>query len=443
MRGKVGQWQTRTRGTRLGSVSCAFLLLALWGALGAASAAEDKSYEALRQWLDQYRETQPAFEPGQTLTLKDRPALELFLPQSVWPYYFFDEMEMEITETGQYPFPPEWGQQVPTDYHLDTAGVLVNFKGGGFPFPSIEPDDPQAAVKVIWNMMWEPGTNDHSMEMQTWSRSEHGQLDRRFEFVSTQAEYALGDESLVPGYEEVRSKMSMEFISPRDLAGAKQLTIIYLDHYKENSGWMYSPVQRKPRRVLASERTSEMMGMDFTMEDMMGFGGKVHEQEWTYLGRKKILATMNLKTNPPAGGPHLWVPHQVRWELRDTHVVLIDPKKDSHPYSHKVVFVDAETYVTHWMVAFDRQDDQLLRLQQHFRKYTEDYTEEPATQAPHMRMDLSHNHGHRVFLHLGETDINVKKPHATFMHCYAVKKKYSPGRAKQAFSLRNMASGRR
>ena len=113
MRGKVGQWQTRTRGTKLGSVLCAFLLLALGGVFGAASAAEDKSYEGLLQWLDQYGETQPPFEPGQTLTLKDRHALEPFLPQSAWPYYFFDEMEMEIMETGQYPFPPEWGEQVP------------------------------------------------------------------------------------------------------------------------------------------------------------------------------------------------------------------------------------------------------------------------------------------------------------------------------------------
>ena len=443
MRGKGVLWQARTRRWGFGSVLCVFVVLAFWGALGAARAANEQSYEALRQWLDRYRETQPGFEPGQRLTLKDRHVLEPFLPQSSWAYYFFDGMEMEITEPGQYPFPPEWGEQVPADYHLDAAGVLINFKGGGFPFPSISPGDPQAAVKVIWNMLWEPGTNDHSMEMRAWSRSEHGKLDRRFEFVSTQAEYALGDESLVPGYEEVRAKMSMEFLSPRDMAGAKQLFILYLDHYKENSGWMYSPVQRKPRRVLASERTSEMMGMDFTMEDMMGFGGKVHEQEWSYLGRKQILATMNLETNPTAGGPHLWVPHQVRWELRDTHVLLVDPKKSNHPYSHKVLFVDTETYFVHWMVAFDRRDDQILRLQQHFRKYTEDYQEEPATQAPHLKMDFADNHGHRVFLHLGETDINVKKPHATFMHCYTVKKKYSPGRAKQVFSLRNMASGRR
>ena len=48
-----------------------------------------------------------------------------------------------------------------------------------------------------------------------------------------------------------------------------------------------------------------------------------------------------------------------------------------------------------------------------------------------------------MFLHIGETDINAKKPHATFMHCYAVKKKYSPGRVEQVFSLQNMASGRR
>ena len=34
--------------------------------------------------------------------------------------------------------------------------------------------------------------------------------------------------------------------------------------------------------TLASERTSEVMGMDFTREDQMGFGGKVHEQNWTY-----------------------------------------------------------------------------------------------------------------------------------------------------------------
>ena len=419
------------------------VLVGSWAAPASARAAEGPSYQAAVDWLDHYRDAPPTFAPGQTLGLQDRQALEPFLPQSVWAYYFFEDMEMEIAQTGAYPAAPEWGKHVVPGYYLDEQGVLVDFTGGGFPFPTIAPDDPQAAVKVIWNMLWRPGTDDYVMPMVAWSRGEHGQLDREFEFTSINAEYARGANCLVPGYEEVRSKMLMEFRSPRDMTGAKNLSITYVDHYREDSGWMYLPSQRKPRRTLASERTSEMMGMDLIREDMMGFGGKVHEQNWTYLGRKQVLATINVATNPEAGGPHLWVPNKTRWEVRDTHVVLIDPKSDNHPYSHKIVFIDAETYWTLWMVAFDRQDDQLLRLSQHFLKYSESYAHEPVMQAPYLKQDFSNNVGHHVFIHVGETDINAKKPHATYSHCYVMKKTFSAGRAKQFYSLRNMVSGRR
>ena len=428
---------------RLVGLCAALILVGTWAAPAAARAAEGPSYQALVNWLEHYREAPPTFEPGQTLGLQDRQALEPFIPQSTWEYYFFEDMEMEIAQTDEYPPPLEWGKNVVPGYYLDEQGVLVDFKGGGFPFPNIAPDDPQIAVKVIWNMLWRPGQDDYMMPMVAWSRSEHGQLDREFEFTGVSAEYARGANCLVPGYEEVRRKMLMEFRSPRDMTGAKNLSITYVDHYREDSGWLYLPSQRKPRRTLASERTSEMMGMDFTPEDMMGFGGKIYEQNWTYLGRKKVLATINVETNPEAGGPHLWVPNKARWEVRDTHVLLIDPKSKNHPYSHKIVFIDTETYWTLWMVAFDRRDDQLLRLSQHFLKYSESYAHETAMQAPYLKQDFSNNVGHHAFIHVGETDINAKKPHATYMHCYVMKRLFSPGRAKQYYSLRNMVSGRR
>ena len=435
--------QCRRPVTQLVCLFAALILVGNWVAPSPARTAEGPSYQALVHWLDHYREAPPTFEPGQTLGLQDRKALEPFIPQSAWEYYFFDDMEMAIAETGEYPPPPEWGKNVVPGYALDEQGVLVDFKGGGFPFPDIAPDDPQIAVKVIWNMLWRPGQDDYMMPMVAWSRSEHGQLDREFEYTGVSAEYARGANCLVPGYEEVRRKMLMEFRSPRDMTGAKNLSITYVDHYKEDSGWLYLPSQRKPRRTLASERTSEVMGMDFTMEDAMGFGGKVYEQHWTYLGRKKVLATINVVTNPEAGGPHLWVPNKARWEVRDTHVLLIDPKSKTHPYSHKIVFIDTETYWTLWMAAFDRRDDQLLRLSQHFLKYSESYAHETAMQAPYLKQDFSNNVGHYVFIHVGETDINAKKPHATYSHCYVMKRLFSAGRAKQFYSLRNMVSGRR
>ncbi len=406
--------------------------------------AEDQSYQALRDWIDNPPAGTPA-TAGQHLTLSDRETiLEALIPHTAWKYYFFDDMDMEIAATRHYPAPDGWGENMATDYTMDENGTLVGFTGGGFPYKDIDADDPFAAQKAIWNMMWRPGAFDYDMPMVTWLRGESGKLDRIMEYTSTNAQYARGhDHSLVPGYEEVRSKQIMEFRSPRDMAGAKNMTIKYVDHHKEDSGWLYMPAQRKPRKTLASERTGELMGMDMIREDSNGFGGKVYENNWEYLGKRKVLATINVSTNPEFGGPSQWVPHKARWEVRDTHVILIKPKADDHPYSARIVFVDAETYWTHWMFAFDKKDDQLLRMNQHFLKYSEDYDTEPPAQAPYIKQDFSKSVGHKVFIHLGETDINAKKPHATMTHCFTNKREFTAARAKQFYSLRNMISGRR
>ena len=79
----------------------------------------------------------------------------------------------------------------------------------------------------------------------------------------------------------------------------------------------------------------------------------------------------------------------------------------------------------------------------HFLKYTESYAEEMPQQAPYLQQDLSKNVGHFVLMHLGEVDINAKKPHATITHCYTKKRVFSPARARQFYSLRSMISGRR
>ena len=89
------------------------------------------------------------------------------------------------------------------------------------------------------------------------------------------------------------------------------------------------------------------------------------------------------------------------------------------------------------------EDNQLLRMNQHYLKYSESYATEQPQQAPYVKQDFSDNVGHFVFLHLGETDINAKKPHATLTHCYVKKRDFSPARAQQFYSLRNMISGRR
>ena len=373
--------------------------------------ADGQSYKEFIEWIEKKPPEIEVSNQGTLLTIDDKDdILNALIPSPAWEYYIFADMEMTVVPRGYYPSPPSWGRGSQEGI-LDENGVLVGFTGGGFPFPKVVENDPLAGQKVVWNMLWRPGQNDFDMPMTTWLRSENGKLDRKMEFTGVSSTYARGEKCLVEGYEEVKSKRIMEFRSPRDMAGAKDMSISYVDHYRENSGWVYMPSQRKPRRTLASERTSELMGMDLIREDMNGFSGKIYENDWDYLGKRKVLATMNVKDNPEAGGPHLWVPHKARWEVRDAHVVLINPKDSDHPYMARIVLIDSETYWTLWMFGFDRKDEMLLRMNQHYLKYSESYALETPQQAPFVEQDYSKNVGSFVFLHLGESDINAKKPH--------------------------------
>ena len=110
--------------------------------------------------------------------------------------------------------------------------------------------------------------------------------------------------------------------------------------------------------ISASERTSEMLGMDWTTEDLMGFGGKVYEHRWTYLGKKRVLATFDVRRQSRDRGDRI-SGCRIAPDGRSAtaHVLLIEPKDPGHPYGRKILFIDDEHFWTLWMFTFDRQDE--------------------------------------------------------------------------------------
>lgn len=53
----------------------------LGGILAPSSlAAGERSYQALLNWLEEYRDAEPTFQPGQRLTVVDQEALKPFIP---------------------------------------------------------------------------------------------------------------------------------------------------------------------------------------------------------------------------------------------------------------------------------------------------------------------------------------------------------------------------
>src|SRR5438876_6199760 len=65
-----------------------------------ARAAEDQSYQAVRNWLEQYRAVPPSFQPGEHLTIKDVERLRPFIPQPGWELYFYLYMYIEMASRG-------------------------------------------------------------------------------------------------------------------------------------------------------------------------------------------------------------------------------------------------------------------------------------------------------------------------------------------------------
>jgi hypothetical protein len=61
-----------------------------------------------------------------------------------------------------------------------------------------------------------------------------------------------------------------------------------------------------------------------------------------------------------------------RWELRKAWVIRFDPKNDDHPYHHKDIYIDKETYVPFYSFCYDRKEE-LWKIICHISRYSEDW----------------------------------------------------------------------
>ena len=102
---------------------------------------------------------------------------------------------------------------------------------------------------------------------------------------------------LEPNPNNYESFSSIGFKSPYDMKGLVGLTHRYDCAEKEDEQWLYLPMLRRARRMSTSQRWDKCPGgVDITYDAILGFSGKPTNYKWKSLGRKKILACHNAKT---------------------------------------------------------------------------------------------------------------------------------------------------
>ncbi len=297
--------------------------------------------------------------------------------------------------SGQYAWkmPPETvievGPQVrvklPSQFHKDTeeysgqvkleklsdGGYLIRGYVAGVPFPTIDPSDPLAGYKVMYN---------------TWyayrPQLTHGQIidcliDRygnKSGVWQEEKNYKLshlsdpGYPTNYPGANGIFTVANLTLLGPEQSRYTTSLTIVPDDLTKYQENYVFLLSLRRSLRLSSAARCAPLLGSDYTPDDIGLFNPQVTKFAVDFLGEKPILAlahpdakalvssttscsAQNDWLQPPLNFP---LPRLGKFELRDTYVIDLKPLPNyRYCYAERVLYVDKETGLPFWVELYD------------------------------------------------------------------------------------------
>lgn len=228
----------------------------------------------------------------------------------------------------------------------------------GIPFPDVTEDTENAAEKLVWNHHVAQPTKN----FQDYPRfaylfvDDEGGLERRQEWVFKRyyMKGRLGEEKTELGDGDLLFKQLLYATYPNDIRGLGLFTVRY-DGPQLDDSWAYLKSVRRTRRLSGGTWMDPIGGTDQLNDDIEIFNAHpTWYPEYKLLGKRKLLVvahSQNTSWNTDADGvkefpiidlgsaPH-WNP-QDEWEPRDVWVIEASAPPE-HPYSKKVMYMDAE-----------------------------------------------------------------------------------------------------
>src|SRR5215475_7733300 len=157
---------------------------------------------------------------------------------------------------------------------LAPDGRSIQGHVAGMPFPKIDPNDPQVALKIMFNYEYKPFVTDdqdlRNFDADTGTVSDrpleverHYILDHLRSLFYTARLYIEPKPVLLPNSEGVRAKQSLHpILEPFDLKGVGLTGIRYLDPDRQDDTWLYLPSLRRVRRLSSAQRSDALFGQD-------------------------------------------------------------------------------------------------------------------------------------------------------------------------------------
>jgi hypothetical protein len=341
------------------------------------------------------------FQAGDVITYDQTHKLKNYLPPEFWEnreYFFYEGMETQVGATREYGLADAYvaaTEKFKGQPKIGRDGSLENYTAGQ-PFTNDSIDcksDPQAGVKIIWNFRkaWRGDGDKATWSYTYWDRGE--QLPLYYEGVAkriylthrVEPQYLEKNNGDIFNHEKRENAFGGDVLAPFDARGIIFLQYRYkasdgpLDQTRNDDMWVYVPDLRRTRRISTAQRTDSIQGTDFTMDDQRSFAGIPPQYDWKCLDEVKVFAPTNTQhlaypytEDEYNFGPYGFSFANDRWELRKAWKIQFDPKNDDHPYHHKDIYIDKETYVPFYSFAYDRKKE-LWKIIWHNSRYSEDW----------------------------------------------------------------------
>lgn len=226
----------------------------------------------------------------------------------------------------------------------------------GMPFPNVDPSDPHAGDKLIWNtyLANSEGGVAHNTCSYFYISGDKG-VDKIVElyFLRYYMKGRLDKENPVLGDGRTLSKTLLVFTYPYDMKGLSTFTIRH-DTPQLEDNWVYVKSVRRTRRLSGSSWMDPIGGSDQLNDDIYVFNARPSWYSKLHLvGKRWILAMADgratrdfSKKGTPDEYPNIdlknaphWNPVD-SWQPREVYVIEATPP-DGHPYGKKVVYTDA------------------------------------------------------------------------------------------------------
>jgi len=252
---------------------------------------------------------------------------------------------------------------------LAADGLTLEHYVAGLPFPTIDPRDPHAAVKIMWNYEYRFLTTDdvdlRNFDADTGAIADHGPLavERHFMIDHFRRLFWNGRLYVDPKPEKpnpagYRGQQGLyPFLEPFDMKGIGGLGNRYIDPAKQDDSWLYLPSLRRVRRLSTAQRSDALFGQDIDQDSFYGYSGHIAWMDFRLLGEQTVLGVFHGQHYPARWHEKVdWAFDEV-WEKRQVYVIEATTKLPQYAYAKRILYVDKETWVMPYSDMYDRSGE--------------------------------------------------------------------------------------